>query len=350
MAYDSIVPARSFGWRGLVIASCLLAACGEARTSCRDLTTAIRATYSFRPSQLSDSQQAVHAAALDNFWTYVKAHRSTALPCLRSALSTPSDSGLFLVDGSNLLVSLDSSTEAKTLQVHAYSGVRLDDVDLRGWVGTLAQRGVEGFDISTAGFRWLHYPHASFNLPEHGGYVVERLEGALYLYGSMPESLATPALLRLVSASTDSIHNDALYLLMSQATPEAIQALRGLQPMAFDVKARSALTQFLKSPPLFQRRTGAPHTSRAVFLQAFDSLLADDWSPFLDLADSVADGERDVVTVMRHDDIPLLRRVRRRVIAAGNQHATDYYDSFTRILLTMIWDTSSSSSAPASPR
>ena len=319
-----------------VVAS-LLSSRGQSQSSCQGLTTRIRATYGFRPAQLSDQEQRVHAAALDTFWNVVKANRQTLLPCLRTSLTTPPDSGLFLVDGSNLLLTLDSSPAAKAIQVRAYSAARLDDVDLSVWVETLAQRGVDGFDVSTAANRWLHYPDAHYYLPEHGAYEVRRLEGALYLYGSMPESVATPALIRLVTSMQDPARQDALYLLLNQATPEALRALRALSPLSFSDTARAALEEFLRKPPLFERRPGRPLASRTDFLRVFHSLLAGDWSPFLDLADSVSDGERDVVTVMQKEDLPVLREVRRHVIAAANQHGTAYYDSFTRILWTLTW-------------
>jgi len=318
-------------------AVCLLCACGKTASSCEGFQRLVQATYDFKPSELSGAEQAIHSAALDTFWNTVKAGRRSSLPCLRAALSTPHDSGLFLVDGSNLLLSLDSSSSAKALQVRAYTSARLDDIDLGGWVGTLAQRGADGFDVSAAGDRWLHYPNAHYYLPEHGAYKVQRLEGALYLYGSMPESLATPALLRLVMSSRETAREDALYLLMNQATPEALRGLRALSPTTFSDTARAALRRFLTTPPLFERRSGKPLNTRAEFLGAFHSFLAGDGGPFLALADSVPDGERDVVTVMRSEDLPLLREVRRRMVAAANQHARDYYDSFTRIILTLIW-------------
>ena len=319
------------------VTACLLSSCGHPQSSCQGFAARVHATYGFRPSQLSAPEQRVHAAALDTFWNTIRANPQALLPCLRVSLQTPSDSGLFLVDGSNLLLSLDSSPAAKAIQVRAYSAVRLDDVDLRVWVETLARRGVDGFDLATAGDRWLHYPDAHYYLPEHGAYEVGRLEGALYLYGSMAESVATPALIRLVSSLRDPARQDALYLLLSQATPEALRALRALSPASFPDTARAALEAFLRKPPLFERRIGRPSTTRAEFLKVFHSLLAGDWNPFLDLADSVSDGERDVVTVMRDEDLPLLRDVRRHIIGVANQHGTAYYASFTRILLTLIW-------------
>jgi hypothetical protein len=43
-----------------------------------------------------------------------------------------------------------------------------------------------------------------------------------------------------------------------------------------------------------------------------------------------------VVAVLKPEDLPLVRRVRRKFISAANPHATEYYDSFTKILLTFV--------------
>ena len=50
-----------------------------------------------------------------------------------------------------------------------------------------------------------------------------------------------------------------------------------------------------------------------------------------------AAGERDVVAVLRAEDAPLVRKVRRTMIAGANQHALEYYKVFTVILTTMTW-------------
>ena len=48
-------------------------------------------------------------------------------------------------------------------------------------------------------------------------------------------------------------------------------------------------------------------------------------------------GERDVVEVLKPEDLPLVRKVRRRIIANGNQHSIGFYKSLTSILMTLIW-------------
>ena len=44
-----------------------------------------------------------------------------------------------------------------------------------------------------------------------------------------------------------------------------------------------------------------------------------------------------VVAVLRPEDLPLVRKVRRRMVANATPHALEFYDSFTKILMTMIW-------------
>jgi hypothetical protein len=72
-------------------------------------------------------------------------------------------------------------------------------------------------------------------------------------------------------------------------------------------------------------------------VKAFESLINGDSSQFMELVAKVPDGEKDVVAVLKQEDIPLVRRVRQHFIASANPHAAEYYDSFTQILMTMLW-------------
>jgi hypothetical protein len=273
---------------------------------------------------------------MDRVWNSVEARRGELLPCLRAALADPNADGFFGFDGSNLLVSLDPSRESKTTLIHAYALVDLGDVDLRVWVNQLASLGVEGFDVSEPADKWLRYPQAIYFLPEHGAYKVTADNGAMFLYGSMDEALATPALLKIVSEKGHPGREIALSALMNQATPESLQALKQINAAEFSGEARLNLKALLTRPELFQARA-KPKTSRQGFVTAFEKFLAGDSRPFLDLVLAVPDGERDVVAVLTPEDLPLVRRVRRRMIAGGNQHSIEYYNSFSKILMTLVW-------------
>ena len=328
-------PARMVGIASLII---LLTACAirSQTVQCGELQRAIKETYDFKPAKLSDRERTAKAKAMDRVWDEVTANRSALLPCFRAALADPNADAFFGFDGSNLLLTLDPSAESKKTLVRAFALVDLGDVDLRVWLMTLVSLGVEGFDVSAPADQWLRYPKTSYYLPEHGAYKVTKDNGAMFLYGSMDEAQATPALLKIVADKTHPGREIALWALMNQATAESLQALRQVKATDFSREAQSTLKALLTRPELFQLRA-KPKTRREEFVDAFEKLLAGDSSVFFQLVSAVPDGERDVVTVLKPEDLPLVRRVRRRMIAGGNQHSIEYYNSFSKILMTFVW-------------
>jgi hypothetical protein len=309
---------------------------GQVRDSCADLNQTIKATYNFRPALLANNaERDSKSAAMDKVWNSVKANPSELLPCLRQALEDPQANPWFRFDGSNLLVSLDPSEASKKLQIKSYVASNLDDVDLRLWVTTLARRGVEDFDVSAAGELWLSYPKARYFLPEHGAFEVKTFEGTLFIFGSMDEAQAVPALIKIVNQVGHPGREAALAILVNENTPESRGALRELDLSSFSSKARNIVRDELAHPKLFEPRS-KPKTSRREFLNAFGAFLDGDSNLFFELVDRVPDGEKDVVATLTPEDLPLVRKVRRRMIAAGNQHAIEFYDSFTQIIRTML--------------
>src|SRR6185503_2654876 len=147
---------------------------------CSPLRRLINETYTFKPSELNEAQQATKSDAMDRVWDAVKARRNELLPCLRAAVTDPNADGFFRFDGSNLLVSLDPSRESKLTLIHSYALVDLKEVNLREWITNLSRLGVEGFDVSEPADKWLRYPKASYYLPEHGVYKVTKGDGALF--------------------------------------------------------------------------------------------------------------------------------------------------------------------------
>ncbi|MCA1616887.1 MAG: hypothetical protein LC800_22960 [Acidobacteria bacterium] len=304
--------------------------------ACAGFKKAVAATYNFKPSRLkSEAESNAKSAAMDRVWEMVKAKPAELLPCLRAALADPQTDPWFRFDGSNLLVSLDPSAASKAEQVRQYAAVDLDDVDLMVWVSTLARRGAEGFDVSGAGARWLAYPKAKYYLPQHGAREVDEFLGGIFIFGSMDEAQATPALLQIAASADHPGRDIALSLLLMQATPEAVSGLKTLDLTGFSPGVQTALRAHLERPKVIAPRD-KPKTTRAQFLKAFESAVKGDWNYFSELVSEVPDGEKDVVAVLKPEDVPLLRRVRRARIAHANHHAVEYYVSFTQILVTMI--------------
>jgi len=312
-------------------------AANQRKDACGELNALIRATYTFKPSRLSAAERDAKSKALDRVWNTAKSNPSELLPCLRTALQDPAADPWFRFDGVNLLVQLDPSPASKAMQVRYFTDVDLDDVDLRYWVQTLARLGAEGYDVSASAARWLTYPKAEYWLPEHGLYRVTRSNGALYLYGSMDESQATPALFKIVSNPDHPGREDALWILMNQATPEALRLLKKVDSRGFSSQAQRSLGALLTQPVLLRSRPGKPQVSREEYLMAFRAILRGDWSAFQVLVERVPDGEKDAVAVLKPEDLPPLRQVRRLRIAHANQHAIEYYNDFSAILMALTW-------------
>ena len=325
--------------RLLLLAAVVLSAapCARAAQSpCEEFARAVKATYNFKPSRLKDEAELnAKSAAMDRFWETVKANQKGMLPCLSVALKDPRSDPWFRFDAVNLLVSLDPSPDSKAEQVRQYTAVDLADISLQDWVSALARRGAEGFDVSEAGARWLALPNPEYYLPLHGSYKVDRFLGAIFIYGSMDEAQATPALLKIAGTTNHPGREVALSLLLMQATPEAQRGLREVNLSGRSAEAQAALRARLEHPPLIAPRE-KPKTGREQFLKAFGDATRGDWEAFLALTREVTDGERDAVAVLKAEDLPLVRKVRRLMIAKANPHAAEYYVSFTKILDTMI--------------
>jgi hypothetical protein len=320
----------------LMITSCSVA-CGQAKQSCADFNQLIKSTYNFRPALLAnDAERNQKSAAMDKVWETAKANKNELLPCLRKAIEAPDANLWFRFDGSNLLVSLDPSEASKKLQIQNYAAVNLDDVDLSVWVGALARLGAEDFDVSSPAERWMAYPQANYFLPRHGAARVDKLLGGLFIYGSMDEAYAAPALLKIANSPTHPGRDTAISLLISLATPEAITGLKGLDQSTLPANLRSVLQNHLTKPNLLQPRA-QPNTTREQFLKAFNDAAKNDFTYFFKLVEEVPDGEKDVVATLKAEDIPLVRKVRRVMISKANPHAAEFYGSFAQILMTMIW-------------
>lgn len=325
-----------------LIAALQLIAYGDLATGqtpdCGEFDRTIKATYDFRPALLSESQQEQKSAAMDKVWNLVKSRQRELLPCLRKALNNPQANNWFLFDGSNLLASIDPSKSSKDLQVRSYAAVNLDDVNLQVWVATLAGLGSEGFDTSGAGERWLSSSKATYFLPQHGAFKVDKFLGGIFIFGSMDETYATPVLLRIAGTKTHAGREVAISLLLMQATQEAVRGLKSIESAGLSPQMQATLRNQISHPLTITKRK-VPKTSREQFLKAFNAFIEGNREPFASLVSAVPDGERDVVTVLKAEDVPIVRKMRRIMIANANQHAAAYYVTFTQILATMTSET-----------
>lgn len=253
----------------LLIASTLVPSWGQNQNSCTNLKNLINRVYNFKPSKLSPAEQKTKSAEMDKVWDAVRANPTELLPCLRAAIGEPQADPWFRFDGSRLLVEIDPSPTSKATQVKNWMSADLDDVDLRSWVETLTYRGTEGFDVSEGGRRWLEYSKAKYFVPEHA-FEVGPAEGALFIFGSMDEAQATPALLKVLEQRGHPGREPALWVLMNQATTESLRALKELDPTGFSPQARGSLRALLSGPTLIKSRSN-PKLTREDLLRVFEA-------------------------------------------------------------------------------
>lgn len=308
---------------------------GQTNASCAEFNNLIKSTYNFRPALLKNNEREQKSAAMEKVWQAVKAKQAELLPCLVNALEDPKADPWFLFDGSNLLVSLDPSDAAKKLQIKNYAATNLEDVDHRVWVTTLVRRGLEDYDVSAAGDRWLANAKGGYFVPEHGMFAVSPYYAAVFLFGSMDEKFATPALIKVAEDRNHLGREGALGILIDQQTPESRRFLKQVDLLTVSPYLRKLIRDELERPKMFTPRA-QPKTTRQAFLNAFQALLNGDRAVFFGLIEEVPDGERDVVATLTADDLPLVRKVRRRMIAGGNQHSLEFYDSFTKVIRTIV--------------
>ena len=304
---------------------------------CVEFQKFVDATYNFKPSKLTAEQQTAKSAEMDAIWNKVKADQKKLVPCLIAALESPNANNFFRFDGSTLLFSLDQSEPTKKLVIRSYAQTDLEDVMLQYWIRPLLRFGLEGLDTSDAGHAWLAAKDPGYYLPQHGTLKVNRTVGALAIYGSMDEKFATPALLRVASSKDHPARELAASLLLKQVTPEAFAALAKMDSAGLTESTRVSIKKTLEKPSFIEKRVGEPKISRTEYVKAFQELSEGRSQTFMELVDRVPDGEKDAVAVLLSEDIPLVRKARRFFASTGTPHIPEWYQSFTDILMVMVW-------------
>ncbi len=304
---------------------------------CTEFQKLIDKTYDFSPSKLTEAQQAAKSAEMDVVWERVKGDQKRLLPCLMAALRAPNANKFFLFDGSTLMTSLDKSEDAKKLLIQSYARADLADIVLQNWIAPILRFGLEGLDTSLAGDAWLRGKDPYYYLPQHGTLKINKPIGSLAIFGSMDERFATPALAAIANQRDHPGREIAIDLLFKQVTVEAAEALAKLDTSTLSASIKNKIDQFLAKPTLIQPRTGTPKTTRDQFIKAFQDLADDKSETFMDLTMEVEDGEKDAIVVLQPQDVQLVRRARRFFASTGTPHAPEWYQSFTDILMYMVW-------------
>jgi hypothetical protein len=302
---------------------------------CSAIDARIKKAYGFKPAGLTDEERERRLDELEDLWDEAKIEPRAWVPCLRAALSKPDADGYFLFDGSQLLHTLDDSPQTSQLALRASEKVDLKIVDLGAWVRQVVVLGYADLDTSTAAARWFDLKDPSFSLPEHFS-LVGKSGGAYFLFGSMDERFATPALLKIASRDPRGENGAlAVSLLMAQATAEATRGLGTLQKK-LSPEVQKEVAALAAGAGRFTPRP-QPKITRERFLAACSDLLRGDWNSFHAINREIPDAELDVVAILKPEDLPLLRKVRRFFVAHldTDEHMTSLYSDFTKVIRTI---------------
>jgi hypothetical protein len=325
--------------RGLALvawAGCLAPLVAAQKPSaCGQLKDLIGSTYDFRPSQLTAEQLTAKGLQMDAVWQMVRGDSKELVPCLRTALKAAGADVMFRFDCSTLLVELDPSRASKDLQVRCFTEVALEDVDKHRWIATLAQLGFEGLDVSQAADKWLSDPKASYRIPEHGTFEYKGEEGALFLLGSMEEAPALAALRKILAVPEHPGRDAAVRILVNLATPEALRALKGVDPAGLSDGARKSLDA-LRGRPVLVQPSARPTASREVILLTLE-VIFEASPPGARNPKLLQAMVSDAVAVLQVKDLARVREVRRKVATWSNIHAIDHYNALTAILIARTW-------------
>jgi hypothetical protein len=306
---------------------------------CADLQTRIRSVYDFRPSKLDAKGQEAKAKQMDEVWELVKKQRDVLVPCLRTALAAPDADRWFQIDGSALLLEVDPTPESRATKLAHWLHADWSDLAPEPWLHAMVELGVAGLDVAEAGQRWL-VGGETFYVAAHA-LEVDAHNGAFFLFGSMDEKLATPALARLAADPKQKGREIALDLLAAQATPEALKALRAIDLDSFPEKSRAAAAPLLGKPTLLAKASANSFVSRDKLLKAFRAFVKGDAEPLVDT--QFRDGKTEdrwaerVHGVLKDEDLPLLREVRRTRMTYFTDEALYDYVTYSRILMARVW-------------
>jgi hypothetical protein len=305
--------------------------------ACAALQSALRQTYGFDPTQLSDQQRAAKSKALQEFWEDAKGLGAPAVPCLRQMLASDTQDPFFLYNGSLLLFSLDTSPSSTAAISTALAGADPQDVDAAQFIGLLIKLARLDVDIGPLAAKYLNYE--SLHSDTQGPNAFRLFDVALLLYGSMQPLLAEKYLEGLAQYGEPNARSAAVFALALNLTEPAFRALHAGVSLAGlpDDNRNIVLSIFT-----YQQMTAAPHTplSRDEVLKRLDSVIRGDFAhidaanpPYVsgDQAFAVSAGAQ-----LTPADIPRLLEARRMSIRGVSDDSLAEYTTLTRIIIEVI--------------
>jgi hypothetical protein len=325
---------------GLALTLLLSAVCSVAQAaSCADVTAAKSRTYGFRPSQLGAAERNTRSLQMDVFWNLVKGMGPDGITCLQALVEAEQADKFFLFDGASLLASLDHSGGSNQAILKALTRTNLQDVQPDAFISLALRLAKQDVDISSVADNYLHTPKVTTYLAQHGGYKLDRLQGAILLYASMSPVLVDKALSQEVQGSNDDARNTAAIVWSMNLTEESFKGLAALGDMkTFSNEARQSVQYVLKAQTV--PVTKPSKYSRPQVLAKIAKLPDSDPSEFtVGFADTEAEirpFHNSICATLTPADVVALLDARRRSIRGVSDESVDDYAELSGVLLNLI--------------
>jgi hypothetical protein len=312
----------------LILSADLLPAAGD---GCAVLREAKESTYGFSPSSLSTLEKTAKIIGLDRFWKLAKADPKQSSGCLLAMLEKERTDSFFLFDGSQLLFTLDKSTQAAEAIAGALAKVDLNDVKPYDYAALAIDVSKAGARISSAAMNFVSARHVDEYEPGNG-VLMNRERGVAALFGRLPVEEAVVKGKALYESGDSATAPYGLLILALALTPDAMAIVNqagdisGLPaPIRRQISSlisrtspraqvastynRKQLQAILKSAPNYRGGFPGPSGNEEFLTSAFSEL--------------------------QPEDAPLVREARRQSIVDPSAASLLQYYAYTHILLVM---------------
>ncbi len=262
-----------------------------------------------------------------------------AVPCFQEMLVRQNQPPPFLLDGSTLLLSLDTSAPSLAAISAALRAADLKAVDPAAYVSLLLRLSRRGVDIGPLAEKYMKSPPDAASISPGNSHALHRIDNAMLLYGSMEPELAAKYLALLAQGDDSRARPAAVFALALNLTEPAFETLHaGLSLDGLSDKDEEIVRSVLRYTPV----PDVPHTplSRARVLRRLAAVIHGDFGhidpanpPYVagDQAFDVSAGAQ-----LTPADLPELMEARRKSVRSISDDSLDEYVALTRTILIVI--------------
>lgn len=318
--------------RGVFVVAVLLAGACCAQDKCAALERAKARTYGFHPPTLTKEQRQQKSKQMDDFWNLAGKSGQPAIACLREMIAAEKTDTFFLFDGASLLASLDKSGASDPAILDGLVRTDMKDVTSDGYIGLCLRLSRRNVDIGAAAGKYLHAPNVTVYLPQHGAYKLDRISGAILLYGSSEPALVDKYLIPELSSPDREVRNTAAIILSQNLTEDSLKALSSLRAMENFSKEAQESVRFVTTRHAVEASKPAKYT-REQMLNKLARLPEMDGN--IDEAENKA-LDNSIYATLTPDDVAALREGRRHMIGGVSNESVEGYEEVSRVLFNLI--------------